>query len=202
MAHYIEQSLTGNEQVLIFGRFHWIYYVGGLLWILFGFLICMGIMAASVGWTVMNEVHATYPDLPKHLFGQAWSHVVDRHGGYIALIRDIHPMVRIGAFVIMLIGILLFAHMMIVRATTEIAVTTQRLVLKEGIVARAVDEMSINRIESVHVMQSVLGRMLDYGTVMVRGMGIGEIILPPLAHPVEFRNALDKAKQSSETEKP
>ena len=87
---------------------------------------------------------------------------------------------------------------MIIKATTEIAVTTKRLVIKEGIIARRVDEMNIDRIESVHVMQSVLGRLLDYGVVMVRGMGIGEIRLPRLARPITIRQAIEKAKFTSE----
>jgi hypothetical protein len=29
---------------------------------------------------------------------------------------------------------------------------------------------------------------------MVRGMGVGEVILPPIADPIAFRKAIDRAK--------
>ena len=91
-------------------------------------------------------------------------------------------------------GLLRFAQMMIVKATTEIAITNSRLVYKRGLVARQVGEMSIDRIEGVNVLQSVLGRIFNYGRIMVRGMGVGEVILPPLADPIKFRKSIEKAK--------
>ena len=85
---------------------------------------------------------------------------------------------------------------MIVRATTEIAVTNSRLIYKRGLVARYVGEMSIDRIEGVNVLQGVLGRLLGYGRIMVHGIGVGEVILPPLADPIGFRKAIEKARTS------
>lgn len=195
---YVRESLMGSEKVLAIGRFHWIYVAGATFWIFFGLVLCAGIIAGGVAWDVKVAMDAAWPGLPRHLFWQGWGQVVDRSGGYLALIRNLHIGVRAAAFVALLLGISLFARMMIIRATTEIAVTTSRLVLKEGVIARNVDEMSVDRIESVHVIQSILGRLLDFGTVMVRGMGIGEIVLPPLADPVSFRNALEKARQWAE----
>lgn len=191
---YIEASLTAGEKVVHIGRFHWIYIAGAVTWIIMGLMGCFLIVLAGMGWDIQQGIRVAYPDLPATMFWDGWSAVVDAKGGYVAVIRDLHPILRLAAFGILLLGILLFAHMMIVRATTEIAITNTRFVLKEGIVARNVDEMSIDRIESVHVIQSVLGRLLDYGTVMVRGMGIGEILLPPVAHPIVLRKAIDRAK--------
>jgi hypothetical protein len=197
---YVSQSLTGSEKVLIIGRFHWIYMVSAVFWVVFGVVIATGIIAAGVTWDVKHTMSVSYSNLPAHLFWQAWGQVVARSGGYIDIIRNLHVGLKASAFVVFLVGVLLFARMMIIRATTEIAVTTSRLVLKEGVIARNVDEMSVERIESVHVMQSILGRVFNFGTVMVRGMGIGEIILPPLANPVAFRNALEKARQYNDND--
>lgn len=195
---YVLESLTGNEKVVRIGRFHWIYFVGAAFWLFFGFFGCVGTLVAAVVWDIHMALGAAYPNLPDHLFWQGWDQVVTGKGGYIAVIRDMHISLKLLAFGILLLGIILFAHMMIVRATTEIAVTSSRLVLKEGIISRNVDEMSVDRIESVHVIQSIFGRLLNYGTVIVRGMGIGEIVMPPLADPVAFRNAIEKARQYQE----
>lgn len=194
---YIEQSLTSGEQVVHIGRFHWVYVAGAVFWIVLGFIGCGILIGGGMAWSVQQGVQSAFPDLPSYMFWQGWSAIVTQQGGYIAAIRDLHPIIRLCAFGLLLLGIILFAHMMIIRATTEIAVTSHRFVLKEGIIARNVDEMNIDRIESVHVVQSVIGRLLDYGTIMVRGMGVGEIILPPVAHPIVMRKAIDKAKQIS-----
>ena len=86
--------------------------------------------------------------------------------------------------------------MLVIKATTEIAVTTSRLIFKRGLVARYVGEMNIDRIESVSVLQSVFGRIFDFGTLVVRGMGVGELVLPPIARPLVFRKAIEKARTS------
>ncbi|MCB1538371.1 MAG: PH domain-containing protein [Rhodospirillales bacterium] len=192
---YIEQSISPGEKVVHIGRFHWIYLAGAVLWIVLGVVACAVIIGGALAFDTWRGVQALYPGLPGGMFWQAWGDVIAREGGYVAAIRDISVVVRTAGFVLLLMGFALFAHMMVVRATTEIAVTTTRFVLKEGILSRHVDEMNIDRIESVHVVQSVLGRMLDFGTIMVRGMGIGEIILPPVARPIVMRNAIEYARE-------
>jgi uncharacterized membrane protein YdbT with pleckstrin-like domain len=74
--------------------------------------------------------------------------------------------------------------------TTEIAVTNRRVIFKEGFIGRKTVEMHMDKIESVDVDQPVLGRILDYGTVTVRGTGSGFEPLPLVAAPIELRNCI------------
>ena len=74
--------------------------------------------------------------------------------------------------------------------TTEIAVTTHRVIYKRGFITRHTDEMNIDKIESVAVDQSILGRFLDYGTIDIRGTGAGIEQLKRIAHAIELRNAI------------
>ena len=97
----------------------------------------------------------------------------------------------------LILGLLKFAQMMIVKATTEIGVTDIRMVYKRGLVARAVGEINIDRIEGVNVLQGILGRIFGYGRVMVRGMGVGEVILPPISQPIRFKKAIEKARSQA-----
>ncbi len=193
--NYISQALDGNEKLVALGRFHWIYYAGAVFWLVLGVLLCIGIMTGAVVWDIWSDVKATYPTLPADMFHAGWDNILISRGGYLAVIRGQSGIVRGLAFAGLLLGLALFAHMMAVRLTTEIGVTTTRLILKEGIIARNVDEMNIDRIESVHVLQSMIGRIFGFGTVMVRGMGVGEIVMPPMADPLAFRNALERARQ-------
>jgi uncharacterized membrane protein YdbT with pleckstrin-like domain len=72
--------------------------------------------------------------------------------------------------------------------TTEIAVTNHRIIYKTGLIRRDTVEILMDKVESVDVDQSIMGRLLDYGTVTVRGTGAAFKPLQRVAHPIELRN--------------
>ena len=82
--------------------------------------------------------------------------------------------------------------------TTEIAVTNRRIIYKRGWIARATDEINLNRIEEVNLRQSVAGRLLGYGKVICQGTGVGEIELPTIDDPLRFRKELQEAQVQAE----
>ncbi|MBN8972704.1 MAG: PH domain-containing protein [Rhizobiales bacterium] len=74
------------------------------------------------------------------------------------------------------------------RWTTETDVTSLRVVHKEGFIKRRTFEMSLDKVESVDVNQSILGRVLNYGDVTIRGVGEGVETIKTIASPLAFRN--------------
>ncbi|HEY3679577.1 MAG TPA: PH domain-containing protein [Bradyrhizobium sp.] len=74
------------------------------------------------------------------------------------------------------------------RWTTETDVTNLRVVHKTGFIKRRTFEMSLDKVESVDVNQSILGRLLGYGDVTVRGVGEGAETISTIAAPLDFRN--------------
>jgi uncharacterized membrane protein YdbT with pleckstrin-like domain len=76
------------------------------------------------------------------------------------------------------------------RWTTETDVTNFRVVHKTGFIKRQTFEMSVDKVESVDVDQSILGRILNYGNVTVLGVGEGGKTLDMIASPLSFRNAI------------
>jgi uncharacterized membrane protein YdbT with pleckstrin-like domain len=74
------------------------------------------------------------------------------------------------------------------RWTTETDVTNLRVVHKAGFIKRRTFEMSLDKVESVDVNQSILGRLLNYGNVTVRGVGEGAETIQTIAAPLDFRN--------------
>ncbi len=74
------------------------------------------------------------------------------------------------------------------RWTTETDVTNMRVVHKTGFIKRRTFEISLDKVESVDVNQSILGRILNYGSVTVRGVGEGAETIDMIASPLEFRN--------------
>lgn len=175
---YIQESLGNNEEILSLGDFHWMHEVRAVFNIFFGIVMAMIVMFGGV---LLFYKLGRIP--PQMNFQQAI--------GYLPLT------LKIFAFMMFIIGIQSFARMMVEKATTEMAVTNMRIIYKKGLLNRRVAEISVDRVEGVVVLQSVLGRIFDYGQVIVRGMGVGEVRLPAIKKPIEFRKAVQDAREGS-----
>ena len=97
------------------------------------------------------------------------------------------PLLVVSALLALLGGVLLF-RAWFQRWTTETDVTSLRLVHKEGFIKRQTFEMSLDKIESVDVNQSIAGRLFGWGDVTVNGVGEGTKTIKMIGAPVEFRN--------------
>jgi hypothetical protein len=103
-------------------------------------------------------------------------------------------MMELGSWVF---GLILLAASVLIAAkawfdqwTTEIAVTNRRVIYKRGFIKRHTVEMNMDKIESVTVSQSILGRALGYGTIHIRGTGEGIEHLHKIASPISLRNCI------------
>ena len=74
------------------------------------------------------------------------------------------------------------------RTTTELAVTDHRVIYKTGLLARHTIEMNRDKVESVDVDQTLLGRILGYGTIIVRGTGGSLEPIRTIGDPLTFRS--------------
>lgn len=77
--------------------------------------------------------------------------------------------------------------------TTVIAVTSLRLVYKEGLIARTSHELMLDEIEEIFMRQTFLGRILGFGVITVRGTGDVVIEFPVLGAPVRVRREIEAA---------
>ena len=59
-----------------------------------------------------------------------------------------------------------------------------------GFIKRQTFEMSLDKVESVDVNQSILGRLMDYGDLTIQGVGEGTRTITTITSPLEFRNAV------------
>jgi uncharacterized membrane protein YdbT with pleckstrin-like domain len=83
-----------------------------------------------------------------------------------------------------------FLRSWFIRWITEFAITDRRVISKRGFITRNTAEMNMDKVESVQVDQSVLGRLLNYGTVTVLGTGQGLEPIRRVSSPIAFRNAI------------
>jgi len=83
----------------------------------------------------------------------------------------------LGALICFLVGAALFCIGLLKRNVTEMAVTNKRVIVKTG----------LSRIESVVVDEPATGRILGYGTVIVRGTGGTPEVFQKIQNPLKFR---------------
>jgi len=76
----------------------------------------------------------------------------------------------------------------ITRITTELAVTDRRVIYKSGLISRHTLEMNRGKVESVDVDQSIWGRLLGFGTIIVRGTGGSLEPIRMIGDPLTFRS--------------
>ncbi|MGI9329390.1 MAG: PH domain-containing protein [Gammaproteobacteria bacterium] len=101
--------------------------------------------------------------------------------GFVALLRLL-------AMLMALIGFFSIIKAMIYRWTTELAVTSRRVVAKWGLIKRDTIELNHSKVESFIVHQSIPGRLLNYGTLIVQGTGGGSTPIVDIAEPLSFRS--------------
>ena len=94
------------------------------------------------------------------------------------------------AAVLTVVGIVLILVALIRRGTSELVLTDRRIIAKRGFIARNTVEMQIAKVESLHVHQGLMGRMLDYGDVTVVGTGSSLEPLRGICGPLELRRKL------------
>lgn len=76
--------------------------------------------------------------------------------------------------------------------SAEFGVTNQRVIVKEGFIKRNTIEVFLNRVESVKVNQSIWGRLLNFGTIIVAGTGGVNDPLSMIRGPLEFKKQVQQ----------
>lgn len=85
------------------------------------------------------------------------------------------------------IGILSFISSFITRWTTELVVTSKRVIYKAGFISRKTRELNHLKVESFHLDQGIIGRIFDFGTIIINGTGGGKTPIRNIDSPLDFR---------------
>lgn len=192
---YVRQSLSPGEKLIHIGRFHWFYTATAVSWLVIGAALAYLVIHVAVYMDIMAVIKGRYGvNLSESDQALAFDMIVASKGGLFQVIMHLNTFIKLGAFLMLFSGMVLFANMIITLMVTEIAITSSRLIYKKGLISRYIGEINIDKIEGVTVSQSILGRIFGYGRIIVRGLGVGEVALPPIEKPITFRRAIDKAK--------
>lgn len=164
---YVEKNLVAGEMLRYQTRHHWIVLLGPLLASLLLGISGLGLLVESIAAKAGNS--------------QASGSAGIRAGG-----------MAIVALLLLLAAAGILAYGIAKRNATEMAVTNKRVLIKTGLASRRTLDLMLSRVESIGVEETVAGRMLGFGTVIVRGTGGTPETFVMIAHPQEFRRAVQE----------
>jgi uncharacterized membrane protein YdbT with pleckstrin-like domain len=164
---YVDRNLVPGETLLYRTRHHWLVLLGPVF---------VGLLLAVPGVALLVEAIATHDST-----------------GLVVGSATISPqMMAIAGAILVAAAILTFSYGVVKRNATEMAVTNRRVLIKTGMTSRRTLDLMLSRVESIGVEESTLGRVLGYGSVIVRGTGGTPEAFLMIAHPQEFRRAVQE----------
>ena len=148
--------------------------------------------AAQVHWIVLVRALVWFMAAVVIYIGIQFLPVeLDRYSGVVRLLVQ---SIWFGPFVIGLIDLL--AGLIRIK-TTELVITTKRVIAKRGFITRHSVELLLTRTETVEVHQTIMGRVLDYGTIRISGVGGATAPIACISDPLSFRAAVSNSVESS-----
>jgi hypothetical protein len=94
---------------------------------------------------------------------------------------------KVAGLALLIAGAVVILMGMVRRSATEMAVTNRRVVVKTGLASRKTIEMLLNKLESIEVIETTMGRLLGYGAIVLIGTGGTSEPFQNVAHPLQFR---------------
>ncbi|MDK6075568.1 PH domain-containing protein [Massilia varians] len=99
------------------------------------------------------------------------------------------------------LGLIFWAIAFINVKTTELVITNKRVIAKFGLISRKTVELKNSKVESVQVDQSIMGRVLNFGSIVVAGAGGPQAPIPNISAPLQFRSKLNEMTEEREPQR-
>lgn len=113
-------------------------------------------------------------------------------------VGSLPPLYLILAAISTCIGLVCLLQNLTVYLSSEYGITTKRVLMKEGLLKRTTNEIFMSKVESIKVQQTLLGRILNYGTLVISGTGGNHEPFIKVPGPLRFREnvqqQLDKTR--------
>lgn len=164
---YVDRNLVPGETLLYLTRHHWLVLLGPLVG---------GLVLLTPGLALLIESISLH----------------DSAGLAIGSSTVSPKVMAVAGAVLLLASIMVFSYGIARRNATEMAVTNRRVLIKTGMTSRRTVDMMLSRVESIGVEETTFGRLLGYGSVVVRGTGGTPEPFEMISHPQEFRRAVQE----------
>jgi uncharacterized membrane protein YdbT with pleckstrin-like domain len=162
---YAEKSLVPGETLLYQTRHHWMVLLGPLL---------ISVVLAGLGVGCLAELVAAK----------------EGRGMLVGVSETGVHATQIAGVLLIVVAIAILAFGLAKRNATEMAVTNKRVLIKTGMGNRRTLDLMLSRVESIAVEETFWGRMMGYGSVVVRGTGGTPESFVMISHPQEFRRSV------------
>lgn len=91
------------------------------------------------------------------------------------------------------ISVMLLLYAWLKIRSTEMGITSKRVIRKSGVIMRDTSEIRLSKVESVSVKQGFLGRIFGYGDVIISGSGGNDAVMKGVKDPLVFRGKVQEA---------
>ncbi|NOQ30815.1 MAG: PH domain-containing protein [Helicobacteraceae bacterium] len=160
---YISKSLMKDEEVIYTATVSWVVYVP------FIFLFIL----ATASWVSLFIIAPYFYEIstPKEF----------------SKLISTYPLSVIGAILFTPSAFKSLLNAYLYRISTELAVTTKRVIAKWGFIRRVTIELNHTKVESFHIDQGIMGRILNFGNVIINGTGGGKTPIKNIEDPMRFK---------------
>lgn len=171
MSFIAKHIANPDERMIYIARLHWISLLEGLLW--FGGFWAIGLFMSD--W--LESIRPVTSTLTAFSIG-----------GF-----HIEPRIIWLLYMMLAGGTVIFTTYLVKLISTEIALTSRRIIFKTGLIFTEVEEIDLNEIRAEKIHHGLLGRFLNYGWLNLDSRFVGDITLPRIRKPYKFLKAMHRA---------
>jgi membrane protein YdbS with pleckstrin-like domain len=127
----------------------------------------------------------------KYLSGPAFVLMVVIAGSIVALVESVPQWAELALAALIVVCALWLVGRYLRWTTTSFAVTSERLVLREGVLRRTGREIRLDSLTDISYSQTLLDRMLGCGDILLESPGRdSQEVFPDLPHPITIQNEI------------
>lgn len=171
MARYVDSALSAGEPILYDAKVHWAIFLQP-----FGGLWVYAVVAAFFYFAIGSRLE----DILR-IAGEV---------SFLSWLPSLTPFLMV-VCVLSLIIALNVIHSIIYYLNSDFILTDRRVMSKFGLFSRTTSEQRLSKVESIHVYQSLLGRLLNFGNVTVTGTGSSTTTFGPMVDPIRCKRAIE-----------
>ena len=138
-----------------------------------------------IGENLLPDEHVVYrAELHWIIFARAILVLV------VGLVLVFVPRIGQASLVVLLLGVVMLVPPFVAYRTTELGVTNKRVIVKTGLIRRRTLELLLRQVEAISVDQSLLGRLLGFGSITLTGTGGVREVFHRVRDPLELRRRI------------
>lgn len=115
----------------------------------------------------------------------------------LTMIMFNYPLYQLGSFILFILAIYMGVGAGVYYKTAEFAITNRRIIMKRGLIERNSLEILLQKVESVQIEQTILGRILSFGTIVIKGVGGTQDPFDSIPDPGKFREIVQQQTESA-----